>query len=41
MEEATGPTPVVYDAPIVAWRPVVGATKYQVKLTGNLVKIVR
>lgn len=33
---STGPAPVVYDAPIVAWRPVVGATKYQVELSRSL-----
>src|SRR5262249_33321009 len=27
---STSGTPVVYNAPIVAWKPVVGATKYQV-----------
>ncbi len=33
---SAGPTPVVYRAPIVAWQPVVGATKYQVELSRSL-----
>jgi hypothetical protein len=33
---STGQTPVVYNAPIVAWKPVVGATKYQVELSRSL-----
>jgi hypothetical protein len=33
---ASTSTPVVYDAPIVAWKPVVGATKYQVELSRSL-----
>jgi hypothetical protein len=33
---STGSTPVVYSAPIVAWKPVVGATKYQVELSRSL-----
>jgi hypothetical protein len=33
---SAGRTPVVYSAPIVAWQPVVGATKYQVELSRSL-----
>jgi hypothetical protein len=31
--EAAGVRPVVYGSPIVAWKPAVGATKYQVELS--------